>query len=128
MLESPIRKLFVVSPQCDFGWDMNQLKVTGLALPSFASVCFIESHVEESIVPARVVVLRPCSEFFIGSHQGGSDVVCHENGLGVDVQKLNDVLVSDDTATTGFGEGLGRNDLPLIICVFVAVTSDLLTC
>lgn len=49
-----------------------------------------------------------------------------QKGLGVDVLQLNDVVVSDDPATTRFGDFLGRDDLPVVVCVIVGITGDLL--
>jgi hypothetical protein len=51
-----------------------------------------------------------------------------EMSVGVHMQKLDDIVVSDDTATAGFWEGLGGNDLPVVVGVIVTISSHLLTC
>lgn len=53
--------------------------------------------------------------------------MCEKQGLCVDVQQLDDIVVTDDTAATRLWECLGGNNLPLVVRVFVAVSSDLLT-
>ena len=47
--------------------------------------------------------------------------------IGLDVQELNNIIVTDDAATTGRWDRLGRDDLPVIVCVIVGVARDLLT-
>ena len=53
--------------------------------------------------------------------------MCEQERLGVDVQKLNYVVVTNDTAATSLGECLRRDDLPVVVGIFVAITRDLLT-
>ena len=49
-----------------------------------------------------------------------------ENGLSVDMKKLDNILVSNNTSTTGLRECLGGNNLPFIVRIIVAVTGNLL--
>jgi hypothetical protein len=49
-----------------------------------------------------------------------------EEGLGVDVFELDDIVVADHPAAPTFGEFLGREDLPEVVGVVVGVAGDLL--
>ena len=51
-----------------------------------------------------------------------------ENGLSVDMKKLDNILVSNNTPTTGLRECLGGNNLPFIVRIFMTVAGNLLTC
>ena len=44
------------------------------------------------------------------------------------MQQLDRVIVADDATTSGCGECLCRDDLPVVIGIVVSVASDLLTC
>lgn len=50
-----------------------------------------------------------------------------EMRVGVDVQKLNNVVVPNNTATACFGKGFRRNNLPMVVGIIVAISRDLLT-
>jgi hypothetical protein len=47
--------------------------------------------------------------------------------LGVDVFELDDVVVSDNSASAGIRDFFGRENLPIVVGVVVRVTCDLLT-
>ncbi len=51
-----------------------------------------------------------------------------ENGIGIDVEKLNNVLLTDDSTPACVGDFSSGEDLPVIVGVVVGVASDLLTC
>lgn len=53
--------------------------------------------------------------------------MCQKMCLGVHVQELDDILVTNDAAATCLWESLGWDDLPLIVRVIVSITGDLLT-
>jgi hypothetical protein len=42
------------------------------------------------------------------------------------MKKLDDIVVTDDAPPTGFGKSLCRDNLPVVVCVVVAVTCNLL--
>lgn len=42
------------------------------------------------------------------------------------MEELEDIVVPDEAAAAGFREGLGGDDLPVVVDVFVSVASDLL--
>ena len=44
------------------------------------------------------------------------------------MQKLDDVVVSDDPPSTGLGQLLGGDDLPVVVRVIVRIACDLLPC
>jgi len=80
------------------------------------------------LVPSVDVGFGPGGELLVGGGQRRSDVVGEEEGIGVDVVELNDVLVSNDATSTGIRELLGREDLPVVVGVVERVAGDLLTC
>ncbi len=54
--------------------------------------------------------------------------MCQKKRLCVNVQKLDDVIVADNTTATSLWERLGGDDLPVVVRVLMAVASDLLAC
>ena len=50
----------------------------------------------------------------------------HEIRLAVHVQKLDDIVVADNTATTGLRQRFSGDDLPLVVAVVVPVGGNLL--
>jgi hypothetical protein len=46
---------------------------------------------------------------------------------GIDVQKLNDIVLPNDTATACLWKGFRWDNLPVVVCIIVAISSDLLT-
>jgi hypothetical protein len=53
--------------------------------------------------------------------------VTQEESVSLDMAQLDKVLVADDATATGFREGFGGNDLPVIVHISVGIASDLLT-
>lgn len=126
LLVSPVRKLLGVCPHGDLGWNMNQAEVAGFALPWVALHGIIEAKLEQSIIVAGQVLLWPCGELLVCGHEGRRNVVGHEVSLSVDMQQLDDILVTDNTATTSLGKSLGGNDLPEVVGIVVPVAGNLL--
>jgi len=106
---------------------MYQSKVTRLGLPCLILVCVNQVELEKSFIVSRLVILGPCSEFLVGRHERRSNIVRKKEAVGVDVEKLDGIAVSDNTSTTSLGNGFGRDDLPIVVSVGMAVSSDLLT-
>ena len=79
------------------------------------------------LVSSVDVGLGPGGELLVGRCERRSDVVGEEEGVGVDVVELNDVLVSNDATSTGIWELLGWKDLPVVVGVVEGVAGDLLT-
>lgn len=48
---------------------------------------------------SRTVILRPGRKFLIGGHERRCDIVCQEEAICVNVEELNDIVVTDDTTT-----------------------------
>ena len=117
-----------MSPQSDPGRNVDKLEVAGLALERFilGSVPG-QLNSEKRVVMPAVIVLRPGREFLISGHQRRSDIVGQKESVRCHMEELDDVIVADDAATTGFGKGLGRDNAPVVIGVVVAISSDLLT-
>lgn len=44
------------------------------------------------------------------------------------MQKLNNIFVANDATATSFREGFGRKNLPMVVRVVMAISSDLLAC
>ena len=128
LLVRPVRELLGVRPHGDLGWDMDQTEVARLALPCISLLTIYEAELEESIVVTRQIIFRPGRELLVGGHERRRDVMCHEVGLRVDVQQLNDVVVVNDTTATSLGQGFGGNNLPIVVGVVMTIASDLLTC
>lgn len=47
--------------------------------------------------------------------------------VGINVQKLDNVVIPDDTATTGLGKSFCWDNLPVVVGIIVSISRDLLT-
>jgi len=101
--------------------------VTTLASERLSLVSVIHLDREKGIVISSRVVGGPSSKLLVRGHQGGRDVVSHQMRVRVDMEELDDVVLTDDPTSTGFGELLGRYDLPVVVGIVVRVCGDLLT-
>jgi hypothetical protein len=106
---------------------MDKPEVSGFTFPCLPVMTVKEDHCEERIVMSRVIVLGPSSEFLISRHEGGGDVMSEKMRLGIDMQKLNNIVMPDDTATACLGKGFCWNNLPVVVGIGVAISGDLLT-
>lgn len=117
-----------MSPEADLGWDVNQTEVTRLALPWVALIRFQDIEDEQGIgISAVLLIGIPSGELLVGGHEGRGNVVGEQVALGLGVEELNGILVTNDAATTGSWQSLGGDDLPEVVGVVVGVTGDLLT-
>ncbi len=105
---------------------VDQSEVAGLALPGLTIAAVRQLNIEKRIVVSRVVILRPSSELLVRRHKRRRNVVCEKVGLGVDVEEAHDVVVAHNSSASLLGESLGRDDLPVVVGVVVAIPGDLL--
>jgi hypothetical protein len=117
-----------VGPERHLGRHVNEPKMSGLASERLSFMCIVHLYLEQGIVVSGGIVDGPGGKFLVGRHERRSDIVRQQVGLRVDMQKLDDIVVTDDTASSAFGDLPGRNDLPVVVGIVVRVTSDLLTC
>ena len=116
-----------MGPQRHLCGHMDKTKLARLGLPCFIRVAIVKDKLEEGVVMSGIVILEPCCEFLVRSHQGRSNVVSEEERLGVHVKQLNDIFISDNATTTRLRESFGGDDLPEVVGVIVSVPSNLLT-
>lgn len=116
-----------MGPEGYFRRHMHQPEMSTLCLPRLTLMCIFQEQMEEGVVVPSVIVLWPGRELLVRGHERGGDIVCEEDGLSVDVQELDNIVVADDTATPSLRKGLGGNDLPVVVRVGVTVTGNLLT-
>lgn len=127
LLVCPVGELLGVRPHRNLRRNVDQAEVSGLGLPGVTLLSVHKTQLEERVIVARNVILRPRCEFFVRRHERRRDIVREQQCLRVDVEELEHVVVSNDTSTSGLGESLGRNNLPVVVGVIVSVTGDLLT-
>lgn len=106
---------------------MNQSEITRFALPCLSIMTVCEGQLEEGFVVPGMVILGPGREFLVRRHEGRCNVMSEEMRIGIHMQKLNNIVMSDNATTACFRERLCRNDLPMIVGVVVTVPSQLLT-
>ena len=87
----------------------------------------VDLQLEQRVVLTALVVRLDRGELLVGRHERRRDVVCQEHGVSVDVQELNDIAVSNNSASPRLGQFFGRKDLPMVVGVVVRVTGYLLT-
>ena len=107
---------------------MNEPKMTTLAPKRLSLMSVIHLDREQGIVTSCRIVCGPGSEFLISRHQGRRDVVGHQVRVRVDMQELDDIVLTDNSTSTGFWDFLGRDDLPVVVGIIMRVCSDLLAC
>lgn len=73
------------------------------------------------------VVSRDGGEFLVRGHESGCDIVSEKERIGVYMAELDDIVMSNNTTTAGFGKGLRGKDLPVVVGVGMTVSSHLLT-
>ena len=47
--------------------------------------------------------------------------------VGVNMKKLDNIAIANNTPPSGFRDSLGGNNLPKVVGIIVSITSDLLT-
>jgi hypothetical protein len=116
-----------VSPHGHLGWYVEEPEVAGLCFPCLVGVAVHKHKLEEGVVVSRMVVLGPGGEFLVSWHQRGGNIVGKKVTLCIDMEKLEYILVAHDTAASCFRQSLGGNDFPVVICIIVAISSNLLS-
>lgn len=127
LIESPIRELVPRQHHIDSGHRMLQLEVVGLGSQDLSLVTINQAQMEQGLVITVHLVLGQGSELLVGGIARGSDIVGHQERVCVSVEELDDVVMADNPSTASLREGLGRNDNPAVVLIFMGVTSDLLT-
>jgi hypothetical protein len=106
---------------------MDKPEIARFTLPNFSIMAVNELDVEKRFVVSRPIVPRPCSEFLVRRHQRGCNIMGKEVAVGVDMEELDEIVMSDNSATTSGRKGLGWDDLPVVVAVRMSVASHLLT-
>lgn len=129
LIEGPVRQFTGVGPHRDPRRNVHELEVPALALDGFTIVSIHNVELEQRIViPRHVFAFWPGSEFLVCRHEGRCDIVGEKVRIGLLVEELNDVLVSDNSTTTRAGDLMRRNDVPFVVLIGVMVSGDLLAC
>ena len=106
---------------------MNQAEVTRFALPCLAVVGIVGKHnLEKCLVVPRIVIFWPSCEFLVSWHQRGCNVVGNEVGQRVNVEQLDNILMTDNTAATGLRQGFRWDNLPVVVRIVVPISCHLL--
>jgi hypothetical protein len=105
---------------------MDQPEVTGFALPGLTLMGVDELQVKQCIIMPRMIILGPGREFLVGRHERTRYIVGEEVRLCVHVQKLDNIFVTHNPSATSLGERFSGNNLPVVVGVVMAVTSNLL--
>jgi hypothetical protein len=87
---------------------MRELEMSREGLPCGTVVSVRQLELEKGIIPSVLDVRADSRELLVGRHERGSDIVREEQSLGDNVLELNNVVVSDNSASTGLRDLLGR--------------------
>lgn len=116
-----------MSPDGNLGGDMNEPEMARLALNRLTIMASDNVEGEECLVIAGPhILLGNSSDLLVGRHRRRSDIVCKKVTLGANMEKLDGILVANYATTSGLGDGLGGDDLPLVVKILVWVTCNLL--
>lgn len=75
-----------------------------------------------------MIILLPGCKFLVGGHKWTCDIVREEVSLGGNMQKLNHVVVADESTTARVWKRRRGNDLPVIVDILMSVCGNLLSC
>ena len=75
LVERPLRQLLRVRPHRDLRRHVDELEVSGLALPRLALLSADNRESEECVIMPRVIVLSPSRELFVRRHKWRGNVV-----------------------------------------------------
>jgi hypothetical protein len=129
LLVRPVGKeRILMGPHRDPRINMHELEMTALSHPLLPLVRIINLNLEPRIRELVLVDTVPGGELGVGRQGRAGDVVCEESGVGEDVTEGDDIVLTDNATTTGFGDLLGRLDNPVVIGVVEGVGRDLLAC
>lgn len=106
---------------------MLQLEVVSLGGQHLPVVAVDQAQLEQSLVVALHLVPGQGSELLVGGETRRSNIVGHQERVGPGVEELDDIVVADDPSTTSLRESLGGDNDPVVVLVFMGITSDLLT-
>ncbi len=127
LTKCPIGKRLGMRPQRNSCGYVNETNMARLRLPGLGIHAINNTDFEKSFVITAMLILRNGCELLVSWHQRRRNVMCQKMGLGIDVEKLYNVVVTNNASVARFWQGLSWNDLPMIIGVIMRITSDLLT-
>jgi len=110
----------------DSGHRMLQLEVVSLGGQDLTLVAINQAQMEQGLVVALHLVLGQGGELLMSSVARGSDIMGHQERVSLNMEELDDIVMSDDPPTASLRESLGRNDHPVIVLILMRVTGDLL--
>lgn len=87
---------------------MRELEMSREGLPCGTIMGVRQLKLEKGIIPSVLDVGADRRELLVGRHERGSDIVSEEQSLCDNVLELNDVVVSDNSTSTGLWDLLGR--------------------
>ena len=105
---------------------MLQREVVGLGGQDLSLITISQAQMEQGFVVAMHLVLGQGRELLMGGVTRGSDVVGHQERVGLSVEELDDIVMTDNPSAAGLRECLGRNDDPVVVLILMGVTGDLL--
>jgi len=125
LIESPIGELVAGQHHVYSGHRMLQLEVVGLGGQHLSLVTINQAQVEQGLIMPHLILGRG-SELLVGGETGGSDIVGHQERVGLSVEELDDIVMADNPSAAGLRESLGRNDDPVVVLILMGVAGNLL--
>jgi hypothetical protein len=127
LVESPVGELMARQHHVYSGHRMLQLEVVSLGGQHLSLVAINQAQVEQGLVVALHLVLGQGSELLVGGVTRGSNVVGNQERVSLSMEELDDIVMANDPSAASLRESLGRNDDPIVVCILMGVTGDLLT-
>lgn len=94
-------------PKENSSWHVHKFEVGGKRLSSFALVGFTDLQLEQRIVSTSFIVTVDGGELLVGGHSRRCNIVREKQGVGVHMQKLDDIVVSHNATSASLWEFLG---------------------
>lgn len=113
-------------PHGNFAGEVDKLEVAGNSFELLADLGCFNSNLEKSVVLAlaKSFLRIHGGELLVGGKIRRSDIVREQNLVRDNVLESNQVEVSDNPLRVV--HIVRRKDLPVVVCVVVRITSDLL--
>lgn len=123
---APIGKRTGVCPHGNFAGEVDKLEMAGNSFELLAGLRCLDSNLEKSVVLAfaKRFLRRYGGELLVSGVIRRSDIMREQNLVCDNVPKSNQVQVPDNPVRILLV--VGRKNLPVVVCVVVRITSDLL--
>ncbi len=124
---TPFRQDRRVRPQRYLSLYVYELEMAALGMPCLAIVRINNVDLEEGLIVSRFIISRHGGEFLVGWHERRCYIVSQKHRIRPQVEKLDDVVLTNNSTSTAVRDFTSWNDLPVVVVIVIFSRSHLLT-